>query len=271
MFNHATSIFPLFFVLLTATTLSAAEPVKLPAKKKVHLFLLLGQSNMAGRGKIEKEDLTPHPRVVMFNKANHWVPAVDPLHFDKAVAGVGIGKTFGTIIAEENPDITVGLIPCAVGGSPIDSWKPGVLYSGTKTHPWDDAMKRAKLALKDGELKGILWHQGESDSKPELAKNYDEKLHDLVVRLRKELDASDVPVLAGQLGQFEGNPWNDGKKQVDQAHRDLPTKVKRTAFVSADGLTDKGDKVHFDSASLRTFGKRYAEAYGKLIAKPRDK
>jgi len=271
MFNSATRIIPLFLMLLTTTVLRAAEPVVLPAKEKVHLFLLVGQSNMAGRGKIEKEDQTPHPRVVMFNKANQWVPAVDPLHFDKSVAGVGLGKTFGTVIADANSEITVGLIPCAVGGSPIDTWKPGVLYAGTKTHPWDDAMKRAKVALKAGELKGILWHQGESDSNPELAKNYEAKLHDLVARLRKELEAPDVPFLVGQLGQFAGNPWNDAKKQVDQAHRELPTKVKQTAFVSSDDLKDKGDKVHFDSASLRTFGKRYAEAYGKLIAKPRDK
>ena len=58
---------------------------------------------------------------------------------------------------------------------------------------------------------------------------------------------------------------NEAKKKVDQAHRDLPARVPHTAFVSAEGLRHKGDKVHFDAASYREFGKRYAEAYAKLV------
>ena len=69
---------------------------------------------------------------------------------------------------------------------------------------------------------------------------------------------------AGQLGQFTGSPWNEYKTQVDQAHRALPAKVPHTAFVSSDGLKDKGDKTHFDSDSYRELGQRYAEAYLKL-------
>lgn len=91
------------------------------------MFLLAGQSNMAGRGTVTPQDRTPHPRVLMLNQAGEWVPAVDPMHFDKPVAGVGPGRTFGIAIAEANPGVTIGLIPCAVGGSPIDAWQPGVL------------------------------------------------------------------------------------------------------------------------------------------------
>ena len=68
----------------------------------------------------------------------------------------------------------------------------------------------------------------------------------------------------GQLGRFEGSPWNEFKVQVDQAHRDLPGKVSRTAFVSSDGLKDKGDKTHFSAEAYREFGRRYAAAYLKL-------
>jgi len=250
--------------LILVNRSAAQEPTTLPPKEKFHLFLLVGQSNMAGRGKVEAEDQTPHPRVLMLDKAGEWVPAVDPMHFDKPAAGVGLGKTFAVQIAEANPGITVGVIPCAGGGSPIDSWEPGTFYAAAKTHPWDDAMQRAHLALKDGTLKGILWHQGESDSNEALAPGYEAKLHDLIARLREELDAPKVPFIAGQMGQFEEAPWNDAKKRVDQAHQDLPKKVKHTAFVSAAGLHDKGDKVHFDAASCREFGKRYAEAFKKL-------
>ena len=254
----------LSFLLLNGIVF--AQDVPLPPREKFHLFLLVGQSNMAGRGMVETEDKTPHARVLMLNKAGEWTPAIDPMHFDKTAAGVGLGKTFGTRIAEANPGITVGLIPCAVGGSPIDAWKPGAFYTPTKSHPWDDTMRRAQLALKAGTLKGILWHQGESDSTAALAPSHEGKLHDLIARFRKELNAPDVPFIAGQMGQFADSPWNDAKKQVDKAHRDLPGKVKRTAFVSAEGLKHKGDKVHFDAAAQREFGRRYAEAFSKVAA-----
>lgn len=244
----------------------AAEAARLPAKDKFHIFLLIGQSNMAGRGAVADEDRRPHPRVLMLNKEGVWAPAIDPMHFDKPVAGVGLGRTFGIEIAGANPEITVGLVPCAVGGSPIDTWKPGAYYDATRSHPWDDAMRRAKLALKSGTLKGILWHQGESDSNSELAPGYETKLHDLIRRLRAELDAPDVPFIAGQMGRFADTPWNDPKKQVDKAHRELPARVPHTAFVSSEGLQHKGDKVHFDAASYREFGKRYARAWQKLTA-----
>ena len=251
-------------ILLVFINSVLAEGVTLPAKEKLHLYLLVGQSNMAGRGKVEDQDKTPHPRVLMLNKAGEWVPAVDPMHFDKSAAGVGLGRTFGILAAEANPDVTIGLIPCAVGGSPIDAWKPGVHYAPTNSNPWDDTMKRAQIALKSGTLKGILWHQGESDSTDKLAPEYEAKLHDLIARLRKELNAPNVPFIAGQMGRFEDAPWKDAAKIVNKAHEDLPTKVKNTAFVSAEGLKHKGDKVHFDAASYREFGKRYFEAFKNM-------
>lgn len=196
--------------------LSGAEPTNL------HLYLLVGQSNMAGRGAVEPDDRKPHPRVLMLDRAGSWVPAVDPMHFDKTSAGVGLGRTFGMILADADPSITVGLIPCAVGGSPIDAWKPGAYYAATKSHPWDDAIARAKLALKNGELKGILWHQGESDSSAQGAPEYHAKLDDLVARFRKELAAPDAPFIVGGLGKFDDVPWDAPRGQVDQALRSLP-------------------------------------------------
>ncbi|MCB1277375.1 sialate O-acetylesterase [Prosthecobacter sp.] len=235
-----------------------------PAKDKFWLFLLVGQSNMAGRGVVEEQDKTPHPRVLMLSKEGQWVPASDPMHFDKPAAGVGLGKTFGQIIAEANPGVTIGLIPCAVGGSPISAWQPGVFYPPTKSHPWDDTVKRVEAALPAGTLKGILWHQGESDSNAKDAPVYEAKLIDLVKRLRELVKSPDAPFIAGQMGKFEGVPWNPEKEIVDKAHQDLATKVPHAAFVSAEGLHHKGDKVHFDSASYRELGKRYAEAYLKM-------
>lgn len=253
---------------LWSLTAATAAPAALPSRETFHLFLLVGQSNMAGRGAVTPADRIPHPRVLMLDQAGAWVPAVDPMHFDKpGIAGVGLGRTFAIRMAEANPGVTIGLIPCAVGGSPIDAWKPGAYYEPTKSHPWDDALRRARIALGAGTLQGILWHQGESDSTAALAPAYEAKLHALIDRLRTELDARDVPFVVGQLGKFAGNPWNEFRLQVDAAHRDLPGKVSRTAFVSSEGLKDKGDKIHFDADSYRELGRRYAEAYLALTRK----
>ena len=238
------------------------------SKDKFHLFLLVGQSNMAGRGTVEPEDAKPHPRVLMLSKEGKWVPAVDPMHFDKPSAGVGLGKTFGQVIADANPGITVGLIPCAVGGSPIDTWKPGVFYPATKSHPWDDMVKRVAIALPAGTLKGILWHQGESDSLPELASAYEPKLHDLVKRLREHLRAPEVPFIAGQMGKFDDMPWTPEKIMVDQAHQDLVKKIPHCGFVDAMNLQHKGDKIHFNSPSFRELGRRFAKAFIQVTSQP---
>jgi len=250
--------------LLMAATVFA-QPAALPSKENFHLFLLIGQSNMAGRGTVEPQDKIAHPRVLTLNKDGAWVPAIDPIHFDKNIAGVGLGRTFGLELAESTPGATIGLIPCAVGGTPIDLWQPGALWDKPKCHPWDDAMVRAKLALKVGTLKGILWHQGESDSNREKAAAYASKLADLIARVRNELGAPTVPFIAGEPGQFAGRPWNEFQRLVDQTLRDLPAKVQHTAFASAEGLVDQGDKLHFDANSYREFGKRYAVAYLKLV------
>jgi hypothetical protein len=238
----------------------AAEPT--PTKEKFRVYLLIGQSNMAGRGVVEEQDKQAHPRVLMFTKDESWAPAVDPLHFDKAAAGVGLGSSFGRAMADADPTITVGLIPCAVGGTPLSRWqKDGDLYK--------QAVVRAKKAMVDGTLCGILWHQGEGDSaSKETADSYGERLAQMVVDLRAELGAGDVPFVAGQLGEFllektkQGTPsfWPVVNEQIAS----LPNRVKNTAVVPSAGLKHKGDDVHFDSPSLREFGRRYATAMQKL-------
>jgi hypothetical protein len=248
-----------------AADLFAADPsVKLPPKEKVALYLLLGQSNMAGRGAVEEPDKVVHPRVVTFTKSKTWAPALDPLHSDKPIAGVGLGSTFGRVMADADPTITVGLIPCAVGGSPLEVWqKGGKLYV--------IAVERAKAAMADGTLRGILWHQGESDSgREETARSYGKRLDQMIADLREDLGAKDLPFVAGQLGEFLTKEDKLGKPTLSSVVNDqitaLPNRVPNTAVASSAGLEHKGDKVHFNSAALREFGRRYAAAMQKLQA-----
>jgi len=243
---------------------AADSNVKLPAKENLHLYLLIGQSNMAGRGTVEEQDKQSHPRVLTFTRENTWALAVDPLHFDKpAIAGVGVGSTFGRALADANPGVTIGLIPCAVGGTPLERWrKRGDLYQ--------QAVERAQAALQDGTLKGILWHQGEADSADDnLARSYGERLAGMVSDLRKELAAGDAPFVAGELGQFlarerEGKPsyWLVVNEQLAL----LPLRVTKSTIVKSEGLKPKADGIHFDSPSLREFGRRYAIAMQRLQA-----
>src|SRR4051812_22254570 len=109
------------FCLLCSALASFGEP----APDKLRLFLLIGQSNMAGRGKLGVEDVTTNPRIFMLKKDLTWALAKDPLHFDSPRAGVGLGSEFARVVLKANPKAKIGLIPCAVGGSSLASWKPG--------------------------------------------------------------------------------------------------------------------------------------------------
>ncbi|QOV88522.1 sialate O-acetylesterase [Humisphaera borealis] len=245
--------------LLIVASAGAAE-FKPPAKAKFKLFLLVGQSNMAGRGTVEDQDKKPHPRVVTLNKEGKWVPAVDPIHFDKpTMTGVGLGTTFGKVVAEANPDDIIGLIPCAFGGTSIAQWspdKPDGLYA--------DAIKRAGVAMKDGTLAGILWHQGEADSKK--TDTYAASVGKLFAAFRKDLHSPDVPVVVGLLGEFFA-----GKDAINTVLSDLPKSIPHLAVADSKGLEHKGDKVHFNAAAYREFGKRYAAQWMKLAATDANK
>ena len=220
------------------------------------LFLLIGQSNMAGRGAVEAEDKVPHPRVFTLTKEETWAPAVEPIHFDRPDRlGTGLGRTFGIVLANMAPGKKIGLIPAAMGGSALDEWKPGgKLYT--------DAVRRAKAAMKSGKLRGILWHQGEADSsKLELIRSYQARWLAVMESLRAEL--GDVPIVVGELGQFLYTREKDYQmaRLINEQLAMLAVNGKRVAFVSSQGLGHKGDVLHFDSAGLREFGRRYAHAF----------
>lgn len=254
--RHPVSVL-LVLIFLSAMPFVAAESAPAlsssngPASLK--LFLLIGQSNMAGRGAVEAEDKAPHPRVFVLTKELTWVPAVDPLHFDKPERiGTGLGKTFGAIIAEAQPGAVIGLVPAAFGGSALDEWLPGSPH-------YVNAVARAREALKRGELAGILWHQGESDRAPDKAANYAERFASFIARLRADLGAVAVPVIVGEIGRFCPN-----EAPVNEQIRVLPFMVRRCTLVSTEGLAGRPEEpevLHFETAAYRELGRRYAAAW----------
>jgi len=251
-----------FFVIFALLNISCSDQYS--NRRKFHLYILAGQSNMAGRGKVEDQDKQPHPRVFALNQEGQWEPATEPLHFDKPnIVGVGPGLAFGKAMAEYKKNVRIGLIPCAAGGSPIASWTEGGYHSQTKSHPYDDALKRARIAMQNGVIKGIIWHQGESDSKPELTKVYREKLEELIGKFRRELGDDDLPFIVGKLGKFYV-ARNPNAETINKILEGIPLTVKNTACADTAGLTPKSDLVHFDAKSERELGRRYAELMIKL-------
>ncbi len=228
------------------------------------VYLLIGQSNMSGRGTLTAENALPSDRIVKFTKDMKWVPADEPLHFDTSRCGAGLAMSFARRMADASPDRTIALVPCAVGGTPLQRWCPGGdLYS--------NAVVRARAALRDGPLKGILWHQGCFDSNYATnAETYAARLVPAVERLRRDLGAEGVPFVAGELPRFlsryvEKNGHHCHWPLVNAQIGEAVSRIPNAALVSSAELDDcKSDLIHFETPSLRKFGERYADAMLKL-------
>jgi hypothetical protein len=253
--------------LVTGTALcqaqdSTTDTPTLPDPDAFHLFLLIGQSNMAGRGELDPAQTIDNSRILVLDAEGHWQPAAEPLHFDKPkIAGAGLAMSFARSYADTHPHVTVGLIPCAVGGTPLSRWqRDGDLYAM--------ALQRARLAKGSGTLIAALWHQGESDtSSPTTTASYGQRLQQMIAHLRQDLESPALYFIAGHLSHFATDPGKQSRHdqindQIDAAAKSMP----HMAVAPSDGLGHKGDDVHFDAASLRKFGIRYADALQALIS-----
>ena len=239
-------------------TLSAT--VNPPAKEKFHLYLLMGQSNMAGRDTRNLAAQTPDPRVLAMTPDGKWVVAKDPIHQKdgRIEPGAGPGIPFALAMLKANSTDVIGLVPCAVAGTPLRRWEKGAdLYKR--------ALERAKLAAQSGVITGALWHQGESDTnKQSDAETYQARLSKMIKDLRQDLGRPDLPVVVGQIGMFlapEKYPFVD---TVRASIRKVAETVPNVGYADSADLTDKGDKLHFSAEAQRQFGGRYADGMKKL-------
>ena len=254
-FGRFNSLFCLlFFVFISSCSNPGISDTPDP---HFHLYLLIGQSNMAGRGEVDELSTPNNSRLLMFNEDNEWEIAKDPVHFDKPkVAGVGPGLAFGLEMLEyiKNKKVKVGLIPCAVGGTTIEMWQPGNDAYNGQYHPYDDTIKRLHAAMKSGIVKGIIWHQGEGDSNEENAKVYLDQLEKLIQLFRNEVNNPELPFVAGELGYYRENSFH-----INNVLKHLPERISVTAVASAEKLKHNGDGTHFDSNSSRILGERFAK------------
>ncbi len=259
-------------VLLTTFLLSATA---FSQDKKFYIFLCFGQSNMEGNARIEPQDSTVDDRFRVLEAVDcpnlgrekgKWYTALPPLC--RCRTGLTPADYFGrTLVANLPKDVKVGVINVAVGGCKIElfdkdnyqsyvstapSWMINMIkeYDG---NPYQRLVEMGKLAQKAGVIKGILLHQGESNTGdttwPQKVKLvYDNLLHDL------NLNSNAVPLLAGELVDAEqGGACASMNKIIAK----LPQTIPNAHVISSAGCTQRGDKLHFTAAGYRKLGERY--------------
>ena len=238
------------------------KATQLPAKDKFYIFLLAGQSNMAGRGFVQPSDTLSSLRVLALNKEMDWMYAKEPLHYyEPSRTGLDCGLAFGKKLASVYADdITIGLVPCAIGGSSIEHWLYDSTYRNVKLY--SNFLKNANAAMQQGTIKGILWHQGESNAGAGY-KNYREKLETFFTKVRKDLNQPDLPVYVGQLATFLSRRTNPNADQINSDLTVLASSMKNVYVVKTTDLSPLKDSIHFDSRSQRTMGERFAEKVRK--------
>ena len=159
----------------------------------IHSFLMIGQSNMAGRGFADEVQPICNPHIKVLRNGR-WQPLYVPVNCDRYFSGISLAESFADAYQKEH-NADVGLIPCADGGTQLEQWKPGsILY--------DHAVFQAKLALRTSNIAGILWHQGESDLSIALRTTYKTRFFNFVSALKNDLNLYDIPFLIGGLGDF---------------------------------------------------------------------
>ncbi len=250
--------------------------------KNFYIFLSFGQSNMEGNAKIRPEDTVGVDNRFQVMEAvdcpdlkrekGKWYTAVPPLC--RCRTGLTLTDFFGrTMVANLPKNIRVGIINVSVGGCKIElfdkdnyesyvntapKWMIGMIkeYDG---NPYARLVEMAKLAQKDGVIKGILLHQGESNPNDSLWTKkvktvYDNLLKDLHLKAKK------TPLLAGETVNADQGGICAGMNKIIAT---LPQTIRNSYVISSAGCTDAADNLHFNADGYAEFGKRYAE---KMLA-----
>jgi len=228
----------------------------------IHSVLLIGQSNMAGRGfPREVEPIDPQDIKVLRN--GRWWPMYVPVNPDRVTAGINLAESFADAYKRDH-GVQVGLIPCADGGTCLDQWQEGgVLF--------DHAVAMAELANRSSHIVAVLWHQGESDCDADRYPYYEEKFTAIVQAFRKVPFLKDVPFLVGGLGDYLPKYGAEFANyiHINKALKQVVEKLPNMGYVEAQGLAPNPDNLHFSAQALRQFGLRYYEVFQQLEDKDR--
>lgn len=233
-------------------------------EEKILAFLMIGQSNMAGRGEFADVEPIENSSCYML-RMGRWQPMREPVNPDRAIfegiyhTGIGLASSFADELAKDS-GLEIGLIPCADGGTKICQWQPGeVLY--------DHAVMMTGLALRSAELGGIIWHQGESDCINYNEEEYSRMFLNTMTNLRRELGAEELPLIIGELSEniTEEHNLGDNVRKMNILLHKLQKQLPNCGIVAVQDLPLKPDGIHFNSVAYRELGKRYFEKYKEII------
>jgi len=261
----------------SSTDLKSLELSTIPStyQGKVQLFVLAGQSNMSGLGELPSDARETNSQIYVFGNDYRWKLAKEPL--DDATgqvdavsidtpAGYSPALSFATALLKHYPDIVIGLIPCAKGGSSIHEWQRNL----SDNTLYGSCLKRIKAASTQGEVAGVLYFQGEIDALnpqevPEKTLSpyqWAEEFTLLINSWRSDLNYPNLPIVFAQIGSHTEPDrfihWEIVKEQ--QSTVQLPF----TTMITTDDLALQ-DYVHFTTESYRIIGQRFANAYLSLV------
>lgn len=262
---------------------AAPEPVEvLPDSVigRLHLFVLAGQSNMSGRGRLDARAQTPVSGAYVFGNDYRWHPAREPtddptrqvdLVSRDAVVGVSPGRSFAATIREAHPERSVGLIPCAKGGSSIAQWQP----SFRETTLYGSCLKRIQAATVVGDVAGVLFFQGETDALtpadvpgPVAGADWGSAFKHLVRAWRRDLQRPDLPVVFAQIGSLGADSSRFSQwREVQESQRRVS--LPHTQMIDTEGLPLR-DGLHYTTDAYRTIGRRFATAWLRLASRASD-
>lgn len=266
-------MFALLALLFVAESVAAKSSLSPQKDGEYDIYLLVGQSNMAGRGAmIEGDELYEMKNVWLLDEAGVPQPAHNPLNKYSSVRksekaqGISPGTAFGVEVAEKTGR-RVLLVVNALGASSLEQWSkdaPLIQDKGSlgyqKLQLYSEAVRRAKEARKYGQIRGIVWHQGEANSGR--VEQYPEMLKEFVADLRKDLDAPDVPFVAGEIAY-----WRPNYAAFNKMIRGISDFIPVSTWISAEGagqLSDDKDP-HFSRDGQLLLGRRYADAMLKMV------
>jgi hypothetical protein len=274
----------IFYKCIVTLLLISVQLKSFSQDKKFYIFLCFGQSNMEGNARIQQQDtVNVSPRFQVLQAVDcpdlqrtkgNWYTAVPPL--SRCKTGLTPADYFGrTLVANLPADVRVGIINVAVGGCKIElfdkdnykayvmkapQWMTGMIKQ-YDDNPYGRLVDLAKIAQKDGVIKGILVHQGESNPNDSLWTKkvkgvYDNLLKDLHLKAKK------VPLLAGETVNADQGGICAGMNKIIAT---LPQMVKNSYVISSAGCPDAADNLHFTAEGYRMLGKRYAEQMLALL------
>ena len=231
-----------------------------------HIYILAGQSNMAGRAPVS--ELPPgfpsnQSRLFAFKSSGRWEQAVEPIHEDDYRVGVGPGVAFANAMADKYKSAQIGVIPCAVGATSMDDWRRNMDESSL----YGSCLSRYKKSSSRGTLRGVLWYQGESDAHSfSDAEAWPAKFEKLVSDLRADLGNPSLPLVFAQLAGIS----DDMRIEWDAPAWDRLKELQ--AGVSVPGVVmiktdDVGmmDGLHLSTQGSITAGERFAGAMIGLL------